>query len=132
MKRKLYRDRFDKKIAGVCGGLAQRFQIDSTLIRIIFFILCLVTAGTWILVYIILALIIPLGPISYIESNYKKMYKSKRDKVFLGVLGGISAYFGFNANILRIIFIVCMIFTAFVPLSIIYLVLAAIIPDKIT
>ena len=38
MKRKLYRDRFDKKIAGVCGGLGQKFQVDSTLIRIFFFL----------------------------------------------------------------------------------------------
>ena len=132
MKRKLYRDRFDKKIAGVCGGLAQKFQVDSTIVRILFFALALVTAGLAIFAYLILALILPLGPISYIESNYKRMYKSRRDRVFLGVLGGISEYFRIPSSVLRIIFIILMIFTAIVPLAIIYFVLALIIPDKIT
>jgi phage shock protein C len=132
MKRKLYRDRFDKKIAGVCGGLAQKFQVDSTIVRILFFALALVTAGLAIFAYLILALILPLGPISYIESNYKRMYKSRRDRVFLGVLGGISEYFRIPSSVLRIIFIILMIFTAIVPLAIIYFILALIIPDKIT
>ena len=34
MEKKLYRSRSDKKIAGVCGGLAKYFSIDVTLIRL--------------------------------------------------------------------------------------------------
>lgn len=36
--RRLYRSRDDKKIGGVCGGIAEYFQIDSTLVRILFVI----------------------------------------------------------------------------------------------
>lgn len=49
----------DKKIAGVCGGLAVRFGIDSTIIRIIFAIATIVGVGSPILIYLILAIVMP-------------------------------------------------------------------------
>ena len=61
MQKKLYRSKTDKKIAGVCGGLAQYFNIDSTLIRLAFVIFCL-AGGSGILVYIICALVISEEP----------------------------------------------------------------------
>jgi phage shock protein C len=39
--RKLYRSRSDRKLAGVCGGLAQYFNLDATLIRVLFVVLAL-------------------------------------------------------------------------------------------
>jgi phage shock protein C len=39
--RKLYRSRSDRKLAGVCGGLAQYFNLDATLIRVPFVVLAL-------------------------------------------------------------------------------------------
>ncbi len=58
---KLYRSRDDRKIAGVCGGLAHYFCVDSTLIRLIA-ILFVFLGGSAILVYLILWLVIPLEP----------------------------------------------------------------------
>ncbi len=53
----------DKKIAGVCGGLAERFEIDSTLIRLLAVFLYLVTAiFPVVITYIIAWLIIPKHP----------------------------------------------------------------------
>jgi phage shock protein C len=46
-------------LLGVCGGLAQRFGIDSTLIRVIFVIATVLGMGSPILLYFILAFIIP-------------------------------------------------------------------------
>lgn len=43
MKKKLYRSSTDKKISGVCGGIAEYFGIDSTIIRIIYAVLSLFT-----------------------------------------------------------------------------------------
>ncbi len=57
--KKLYRSRTDKMIAGVCGGLARYFGIDSTWMRLIF-IIFLLLGGSAILVYLILWVIIPL------------------------------------------------------------------------
>jgi phage shock protein C len=56
--KKLYRSSSDKIIAGVCGGLAEYFSVDSTLIRILFVALTLAN-GFGILLYIIMALIVP-------------------------------------------------------------------------
>ncbi|MGN0093006.1 MAG: PspC domain-containing protein [Methanobrevibacter sp.] len=56
--KKLYRSRDDKFLAGVCGGLADYFNMDSNLIRILWIILILFK-GAGILVYLIAWLIIP-------------------------------------------------------------------------
>ena len=48
-------------IAGICGGIAQYFELDPTIIRVLFVVLS-VFAGGGILVYIILWLIIPQEP----------------------------------------------------------------------
>lgn len=61
MDKKLYLSSSDKKIAGVCGGFAEYFEVDSTLIRI-GYIAMVLFAGTGILLYIICALVIPKRP----------------------------------------------------------------------
>ena len=61
MKKRLYRSRDERMIWGVCGGIAEYFDVDPTLIRIIA-ILTLFFACTGILIYIILTIIIPLEP----------------------------------------------------------------------
>ena len=48
----------DKKIAGVCGGIAEYLNIDSTLIRLAWALFCL-AGGSGIVIYIIAALIMP-------------------------------------------------------------------------
>ncbi len=60
--KKLYRSRDDKVIAGVCGGLGEYFNIDPILIRI-GFILLFLSAGIGLLLYILLAIILPKEPI---------------------------------------------------------------------
>jgi phage shock protein C len=49
----------DKKLFGVCGGMAKYFSIDSTLIRILYIVLCLASFGAGIILYITLALVVP-------------------------------------------------------------------------
>jgi phage shock protein PspC (stress-responsive transcriptional regulator) len=64
MNKKLYKSNTDKKIAGVCAGLAEYLGIDSTIIRLIW--LCAVLfAGTGLLLYIIAALVIPNKPYTF-------------------------------------------------------------------
>lgn len=58
MKR-LYRLSSDKKIAGVCGGLGEYFNVDPTLIRVLFFILLLPGALPGFIPYIILWIVMP-------------------------------------------------------------------------
>ena len=61
MNKKLYRSVSDKKLAGVCGGIAEYFGLDSTLIRVGWAIVSLF-AGAGVLAYIVCALIIPEKP----------------------------------------------------------------------
>ena len=56
--KKLYKSNTDKKIAGVCGGIAEYFNIDSTLVRLGWVLFCAL-GGSGVLAYIICALIIP-------------------------------------------------------------------------
>jgi phage shock protein C len=59
--KKLYRSRKEKMIAGVCGGLAEYFDLDPTWVRLAF-ILFFFLGGSAFLVYIIMWLIVPLAP----------------------------------------------------------------------
>ena len=56
--KKLRRSTKDKKILGVCGGFAEYFDIDVTIVRIIFLVL-LLGAGSGLLAYLICALVMP-------------------------------------------------------------------------
>lgn len=56
--KKLTKSRNDRKLCGVCGGLAEYLNLDSTIIRLIWVLLVL-AAGTGILAYLIAALIMP-------------------------------------------------------------------------
>jgi phage shock protein PspC (stress-responsive transcriptional regulator) len=58
--KKLYRSSTDKMLAGVCGGLGQYLGIDSTIVRLIFALLVFFGVGSGVILYIILALIMPL------------------------------------------------------------------------
>lgn len=56
--KKLRKSRTDRKLCGVCGGLAEYLNMDSTIIRLIWALLIL-AAGTGLLAYIIAAIIMP-------------------------------------------------------------------------
>lgn len=60
MARRLYRTRKDSMLGGVCGGIANYFDLDPTLVRIGYLLLSVLSAGfPGILVYIILWIVIP-------------------------------------------------------------------------
>jgi len=56
--KKLYRSRIDRMIAGVCGGLAKYFDIDPTIVRVLF-VVTIFIGGGGILAYIILWIVVP-------------------------------------------------------------------------
>jgi phage shock protein C len=59
--RKLYRSTSNRQLAGVCGGLAEYFNLDPTLIRVLFVILA-VLGGSGVILYIALWIIVPKQP----------------------------------------------------------------------
>ena len=66
MEKKVYRSKNDKKICGVCGGLAKYLNMDSTVLRVLT-ILLMMAAGGGLIAYIICALIMPEEPDNIVE-----------------------------------------------------------------
>ena len=60
-QKKLYKSLTDRKICGVCGGLAEYFNVDATLIRLIWAVLA-IFAGTGVLAYIVAAIVMTDPP----------------------------------------------------------------------
>jgi phage shock protein C len=60
-KKRLVRSRTERWLAGVCGGIGDYFNIDATVIRVLFVLFALVF-GSGLLIYIILWILIPLEP----------------------------------------------------------------------
>jgi phage shock protein C len=59
---KLYRSQRDKKIFGLCGGLAEVFNVDPTILRLIVAIGVVFSGGTVLLLYVVASLVIPKEP----------------------------------------------------------------------
>lgn len=59
---KLYKSRSDKKLFGVCGGLANYLGMNSTVLRIIFIAALFLSANIFLLIYLALGIIIPKEP----------------------------------------------------------------------
>lgn len=78
MERKLYRSRSDRKLFGVIGGLAKYFNVDATVLRVIYVLLSIFVIGCPIIIYLIVALIIPDEPenTEYQQANYEPVDRS--------------------------------------------------------
>ncbi len=61
MNKKLYRSKVDSMICGVCGGLGEYFEVDSTIVRLIAIVL-IFGWGSGLLAYLVAAIIIPKNP----------------------------------------------------------------------
>jgi phage shock protein C len=67
-KKRLVRSTTDKKIAGVAAGLADYFDLDPTIIRLVW-LLAVLFAGTGLIAYIILWIALPAGPTGVVTSS---------------------------------------------------------------
>ncbi len=61
--KRLMRSSRDKKIGGVCAGLAEYFELDPTIVRVVW-LLAIFFAGTGLLVYLILWIVLPEAPLT--------------------------------------------------------------------
>jgi phage shock protein PspC (stress-responsive transcriptional regulator) len=102
--KRLFRDENNKVIGGVCGGLANYFGIDVVVVRIIFAVLA-VSFGFGLVSYLILWVAVPSTATAEIGSVRKKLFRDGEDKLIAGVCSGIGNYFGVNAWIPRVLFL---------------------------
>jgi phage shock protein C len=66
-KKKIYRSKSDRMLAGVCGGIGIHFQVDPSFIRIGWVLATLFSGGLGILIYILLIIIFPEGPAGQLD-----------------------------------------------------------------
>ncbi len=74
--KRLYRSRKNRQIAGVCGGIADYFAIDPTLVRLLWALFAL-AGGPGIIVYIIFAVVVPEEP-EFVQASAEKV---KNDEI---------------------------------------------------
>lgn len=111
--RKLYLSP-NKKFLGVCAGLAEYFNVDPLLVRILVVCISLATAIIpALIIYVILGLVFPAAPQDYIPAEPTKKLTKGNDKKLAGVCSGIAAYFGVDPTIVRLIFALATLFIGY-------------------
>ena len=69
MTERLYRSRDDRMLAGVAGGVAEMLDTDPSLIRIVWVLLAFLTGGIALVVYIVMAIVVPEQPPGYLPGT---------------------------------------------------------------
>ena len=78
--KRLFRSRRDALVAGVCGGLADYFKVDPSLVRLVF-IIAIFLGGAGLVVYLVAWLIVPENPEQSPNPSFTKNQKLKEDVV---------------------------------------------------
>ncbi len=103
----------DKKILGICAGVADYLNIDPVIIRVALLCFAGVTAFLpVIIVYFVLGFVLPAAPANYyqtVQNTGKKLTKGV-DKKLAGVCSGIADYFGCDATLIRLLFAIAFLF----------------------
>lgn len=84
MNKRLYKSSADKVLAGVCGGVAEYFDIDPVIVRLIW-VLATLLYGVGLIFYIIAAIIIPKDYEGGIIHEREGSYDSDKGKKILGI-----------------------------------------------
>lgn len=136
--RRLYRDENRKMIGGVAAGVAHYLRIDPLWIRALLlgFVACdifltlAISSSLLVIGYIIMWIALPATEVTPVEDKKaKKLYRNPDDKVIGGVAGGLGAFFGVDAVLIRILFVVGL-FTGFGFLA--YIILWICMPEART
>ncbi len=107
-KKRLFRDENHKLVGGVCSGIANYFDVDIAIIRVVFLI-ALFSFGIGFIPYLILWIAVPSSATTVIGSRRKKLYRDVDEKYVGGVASGIANYFGINVWIPRVFFLLPLI-----------------------
>lgn len=102
--RTLRRSVADRKIAGVCAGLANYLDLDVSLVRILWVILSIFAAG--VIAYLICWIVIPEEAPGTPPLSRKRLERSVRDAKLGGVCAGFADYFGLDVTLIRIAWVI--------------------------
>ncbi|MFZ4772561.1 MAG: PspC domain-containing protein [Chlamydiia bacterium] len=128
--RRLYKNRFDRKIFGVVGGLALVLRIDSNMLRLILVFLSISPLFPLVaIVYGALALLMPEGGRIMIENPGKKLFRVIRGRKISGVCGGLAKYFKIDPTIVRALFCILTITPFVIPTVATYIAGSILVPE---
>lgn len=103
--KKLHRSTNDMKLAGVCSGLGEYFDLDPVLFRVAF--IGLVTfGGMGLLAYLVMCLLVPMEAAVHEADAPKRMRRSRSDCKIAGVCGGLGEFIDVDPVLFRVLFIV--------------------------
>ncbi|TKK68049.1 PspC domain-containing protein [Ilyomonas limi] len=102
---RLYRSENDKVIAGVCSGIGHYFGIDPLIVRILFIIFAF-GFGFGFIVYLVLWVAVPSTASTVLGAAKKRLLRDPDNKIIAGVCSGLGYYFGVNAWIPRVLFLI--------------------------
>lgn len=111
--KKLFRDEKRRILGGVAAGIAHYFGIDPLWVRLVTVLLFLnifigAFSGVIMIAYIVLWIVVPGSHDLGEDADIKKMYRDPDNRVLGGVASGIAAYFGTDATIIRLLFVISM------------------------
>ena len=102
-KGRLYRDRTDKILGGVCSGIANYINVDPAIVRLLFAIITFGGFGFGIFLYLLAWIILPARDLDgYVG---KRLFRNPDDRIIGGVAGGLAAYFNKETWVIRLIFV---------------------------
>ena len=110
--RRLVRSRAHAKVAGVCAGLADYFEVDVVLVRTAWVVLSLVGVIVGgVIAYVAAWVLIPETTAeSESMPQGRRLTRSAADARIAGVCGGIAEYFGVDATAIRLLWVILSIF----------------------
>jgi phage shock protein C len=127
---RLFRSRSDRVMAGICGGLGNFFQIDSTVIRLIFVFFWLSTGILPLtLAYLIGIWIIPLESARSEIYPRRRMYRSRKNRMIAGICGAIAETWDIDPTVVRLVTVFICFLTGLLPGVVIYCIGWMIIPE---
>jgi phage shock protein PspC (stress-responsive transcriptional regulator) len=109
--RRLTRTRTDGKIAGVCAGLANYFDVDVVLIRAAWVVFSIVPGAIigGVVAYLVAWLMIPEATEPASAPPGRRLMRSATDKKIAGVCGGLAEYFAVDATPVRLLWVILSI-----------------------
>ena len=114
----LRRSRVDRKLAGVCGGMARYLDTDPVFIRVVWVILSIVpgTILLGVLAYVVAWIVIPEAEPDTEPASVgrKRLQRSVGNVTVAGVCGGLAEYFVVDVTAMRILWVLLSIFPGFV------------------
>jgi phage shock protein PspC (stress-responsive transcriptional regulator)/heme/copper-type cytochrome/quinol oxidase subunit 2 len=103
--KRLYRDAKNKVFGGVCAGIANYFNTDPIVVRLLWIFI----PGLNFIAYLILWVAIPASTVKEVGGQRKRFFRDVENKVIGGVCSGLSKFFGIRVGIIRLIFLLPLI-----------------------